>query len=1069
MKERPSIAKITRPRLRDIFPRKRLFNLFDASVNLPLTWVSGPAGCGKTSFVASYLDEKELPCICYQVDEGDSDIASFFYYLGLAAKKAAPRRRKPIPLLTPEYLLGIPTFTLRFFENLYSRLNPPSFLVFDNCHHLTPDSPFHEVILNGLSAIPDGFNFIMISRNEPPPGYARLRANRQMGLIGWNDLRFTPCESSKMIALRAPEIDSKEMMDGLHTITDGWIAGLILILEGVKQGIEVPSLGKSAPEEIVDYFGSEVFNRTGKRFRTFLMQTASLPKMTEKMVQALTGLPNAVEMLTVLTKNNYFIEKRALAEPVFQYHPLFRNFLIIKAKDFFSPAVLADLHHHAALLLEESGQLEEAAWLFIEEKNWEGLAELALRQAPHLLAQGRNKTLEEWLNHFPSDMIQRFPWLLYWKGICRLPFDPVEARLTFEHVFHLFVSGEDEAGTLLAWSGVVECVSIEYDEFSKLDAWMDWLNRWMEHHPSFPSIEIEARVATNMAWANVYRRTDDSDNTESWLDQAFQLSRKMMDVNLILQNGTSGIYYHMMKGETAKCGMMLEEIRSVALSFTPGPVNRMVFKVLEAFYHENLGDDPRLQLQPISEGLDIAESNGIHVVDHLLFSQGVYGSLSLGDLAKAEIFLKKMESAIKPGPRYITSHFHFLLGWCLFLRDRIPQAFFHAEIALKLAIETGTLIPEIVSRLLLSHILHSKGELEEAWAQIVHVRGLIDRNHFHLFEYYVSIIEALFVMDQGDEKRCIESLTQGLAFGKKFGLKNMLFIWQPAAMARLCALALEKGIEEEYVRDLILTFRLPSDGISFKNKKWPWPLAIYTSGRFGILKDEKPIRFSRKTQEKPLTLLKALIALGGRDVREEDLSDILWPEADGDAAHRSFEITLHRLRGLTGCSEALPFRDGRLTLDSRYCWVDIWAFERLLSQVEIKQKQGWTDDVISLAHEVIELYKGPFLENEAEQPWLISTRERFRSKYLRHVGRLADYWSQTKQWEKALDCYQKGMEVDELAEEFCRGMMICYQNLGLKANALSLYNRFEKRLKAVLGVEPSLQTKTLRNTLLGGT
>jgi len=94
--------------------------------------------------------------------------------------------------------------------------------VFDNCHLVTAESPFHKVILTGMSAIPDDLNIILISRNEPPPVYARLKANRQMGLIGWNELRFTQKESRAIISFRAPEIRSKETIDRLHKITDGW-------------------------------------------------------------------------------------------------------------------------------------------------------------------------------------------------------------------------------------------------------------------------------------------------------------------------------------------------------------------------------------------------------------------------------------------------------------------------------------------------------------------------------------------------------------------------------------------------------------------------------------------------------------------------------------------------------------------------------------------------------------------------------------------------------------------------------------------------------------------------------
>ena len=137
------MGKVTRPILPDVFSRKRLFDLLDRMRKRPLIWVSGPPGCGKTTLVASYLDARRLPCLWYQIDQGDADPATFFYYLGLAAKKTAPRKRRSLPLLTPEYLQGISTFTLRYFENLYYRFKIPSILVFDNYHEVPESSSFH--------------------------------------------------------------------------------------------------------------------------------------------------------------------------------------------------------------------------------------------------------------------------------------------------------------------------------------------------------------------------------------------------------------------------------------------------------------------------------------------------------------------------------------------------------------------------------------------------------------------------------------------------------------------------------------------------------------------------------------------------------------------------------------------------------------------------------------------------------------------------------------------------------------------------------------------------------------
>ena len=120
-----AIAKIRRPNAQGIIPRKRLYRILDGTKTQPICWVSGPAGSGKTSLIAGYLDARKLPCLWYQTDDRDADIAAFFYYLGLASQKAAPRYRKPLPFFTPEYLSGLSTFTRRFFENLYGRLNSP--------------------------------------------------------------------------------------------------------------------------------------------------------------------------------------------------------------------------------------------------------------------------------------------------------------------------------------------------------------------------------------------------------------------------------------------------------------------------------------------------------------------------------------------------------------------------------------------------------------------------------------------------------------------------------------------------------------------------------------------------------------------------------------------------------------------------------------------------------------------------------------------------------------------------------------------------------------------------------
>jgi DNA-binding SARP family transcriptional activator len=149
-------------------------------------------------------------------------------------------------------------------------------------------------------------------------------------------------------------------------------------------------------------------------------------------------------------------------------------------------------------------------------------------------------------------------------------------------------------------------------------------------------------------------------------------------------------------------------------------------------------------------------------------------------------------------------------------------------------------------------------------------------------------------------------------------------------------------------------------------ENWPWPLKINTLGGFELWKDGKPIRFSGKAQQKPLSMLKALIALGGRGVREDEIADALWPDADGDMAYQSFRTTLHRLRQLLGNEKAVKVHEGQMTLDDRTCRVDVWAFEQLLEQAEVQWKKGKVEEAAQLTEKALEIYKGPFLRQEVK-------------------------------------------------------------------------------------------------------
>ena len=124
------------------------------------------------------------------------------------------------------------------------------------------------------------------------------------------------------------------------------------MLESLKRGMEPLLPGKMTPKEIIDYFGNELFNKIEKERQEFLLKTAFLPRITVKMAEQLSGLSNANTILSTLSRNNSFTEVHYSAEPVYQYHPLLREFLMTRAKETFSCEDLSTLLHQTALLLE---------------------------------------------------------------------------------------------------------------------------------------------------------------------------------------------------------------------------------------------------------------------------------------------------------------------------------------------------------------------------------------------------------------------------------------------------------------------------------------------------------------------------------------------------------------------------------------------------------------------------------------------------------------------------------------------------------------------------------------------
>ncbi len=283
------------------------------------------------------------------------------------------------------------------------------------------------------------------------------------------------------------------------------------------------------------------------------------------------------------------------------------------------------------------------------------------------------------------------------------------------------------------------------------------------------------------------------------------------------------------------------------------------------------------------------------------------------------------------------------------------------------------------------------------------------------------------------------------------------------AMGRLCEEALEADIAPELVTRLIRQHRLMPESPFAPD--WPWRVRVYTLGRFAVVCEGQQLSFNGKSPRKALELLQALIAHGGRDVHISLLMQSLWPEESNSNLQNLFDNTLHRLRRIVGLADVLHVQNAKLTLDSDQCWVDAWCFNRLTANI-VAEPLAPTSSRKDLsdreARTAWRLYTGHFLQTEVDTAWALPHRERLRNRFHRLVRILGARMEEALRWEDAIEVYERGVEIDNLAEILYQHLMFCYQQLGEHAEALRVYRRCRELLSIVLNVAPSARTELLR-------
>lgn len=442
--------------------------------------------------------------------ERDGDLATFFHYLSLSARPFASRNSPPLPHLTPEYLQGVSVFTRNVFEALDVQLPRSIALVWDNYQTIPADSPVHEMLALGLSHLTMGRLVLIISREEPPPAWAHLLASRRMTRFDGHMLRLTPAESRAVIALyrhRRRNASVEKALAQAVAILDGWMAGLVLLLEEVTGSKTILSSTEHSRQAMFNFLGAEVFARMDVSTQEVLLSTTYCPVVTGAMATELSGHREAESCLETLYRRRYFVERHDGIPVSYTYHPLLQDFLQHRLQQHWPTERLVALRTKTAHLLSAAGQVEAAVDLSMHAQDHDAVAHAIISHAPSLLRQGRFELIQRWLHTVPPERRATDPWLLYWSACATPPVNTTtleQIRAQQEQAYRLFEARGELTGQVLAWAGVVKAIINSWDWFGRVDPWMEigeiWLKNMPEELPPLVRFEFLTAVLGVLTW-----------------------------------------------------------------------------------------------------------------------------------------------------------------------------------------------------------------------------------------------------------------------------------------------------------------------------------------------------------------------------------------------------------------------------------------------------------------------------------------------------------------------------------------------------------------------------------------
>ena len=236
------------------------------------------------------------------------------------------------------------------------------------------------------------------------------------------------------------------------------------------------------------------------------------------------------------------------------------------------------------------------------------------------------------------------------------------------------------------------------------------------------------------------------------------------------------------------------------------------------------------------------------------------------------------------------------------------------------------------------------------------------------------------------------------------------------------------------------------------------PLSLYGFGKFRVFAGGNEVHDKLWKTRKSKYLFAYLGVNAGRDIPDEKVMDVFWPDHPPDKARQSLYAALSHMRkaleaGETGENDRVVLaRKGFYRFNAERPWFfDVSEFERLYDAGAARLRDGREDEAMVSFQKAESLYTGDFMEGYYSD-WAVYIREELQMKYTETLENLMTHFFEKKRFEVARDYAQRLLKLDNCHQEAHFTLMKSFIEQGKPSQAARQYQQCSQIFKDELNL-----------------